>query len=60
MPVFGCDLEDEGELEEGVDGGDGGAAVGDCEGAVLLEEEGVSGFLLLWGYRKWKGLERWR
>jgi hypothetical protein len=49
VPVFGCDLEGEGELEEGVDGGDGGAAVGDCEGAVLLEGEGVSGLLFVMG-----------
>lgn len=49
VPIFGCDLEREGELEQGVDGGDGGAAVGDCEGAVLYwKEAGLASCLLLY------------
>lgn len=44
MPVFGADFEREGERQEGVDGGEDGAGVGDCEGAVLFLGEGeVSG-----------------
>jgi len=36
VPVFGGDLEGEGIGEEGVDGGDDVAALGDCQGAVLV------------------------
>ena len=35
MPVFGRDLQGEGEGEQFVDCGEDGAAVGDGEGAVL-------------------------
>ncbi len=35
VPVFGADLEREGEAEEVVDCGDYGAAVGNGQGAVL-------------------------
>lgn len=36
VPVFGGDLEGEGVGEEGVDGRDDVAALGDCQGAVLV------------------------
>ena len=36
MPVFSCDLDDEGQVEEFVHGGDYVAAVGHCERAILF------------------------
>lgn len=38
VPVFGADLDREGEVEEGVDGGDYITAVGDGEGTCLWEK----------------------
>lgn len=36
MPVAGGELDSEWEGEEGVDGRSDGAAIGDCEGAILV------------------------
>jgi hypothetical protein len=35
MPVFGCDFEGEGEIQQFIDCGYGVPPAGDCQGAVL-------------------------
>ena len=58
VPVFGCDFEGEGGREEGVDCGEDGAAVGNCEGPVLCVEVKASVRLLQWADVERKELYR--